>query len=63
MKSSWVVIPTTLGGEFFMQMRGAIIEKPILFNIVKRMRGTLSKIVSLAIFSRSVNRINIVRKC
>ena len=32
---SWVVILTTLGNIFDMQVSVAIIETPILFNIVK----------------------------
>ena len=40
MKSSWVVILTTLGTFFYMQINAAIIQTTILFNIVKRMHGS-----------------------
>ena len=59
MKSSWVVILTTLG-HFYMQISASIIEKSILFNIVESMHDIVTKMVSNQIFSRSVIRINTI---
>ena len=62
MKSRWVIIPTTLGKFFYMQISASIIEKSMLFNIVESiyMHDTLTKIVSIAMFSMSVIRINTI---
>ena len=40
---SWVVILTTLGNIFYVQISVAFIETPILFNIVKGMHDTVTK--------------------
>ena len=60
---SWVVILTTLGNIFYVQISVAFIETPILFNIVKGMHDTVTKMESiLYMFSRSIIRINSIRK-
>ena len=46
-----------------MQISAAILEKPILFNIIKTMHYTLTKMMTMAMLSRSVVRINAIRKC
>ena len=60
MKSSWVVTPTTLGNFFYMQIIASIIETSIVFNIVERMHDTVTKMVSIPMFSRTVIRINTI---
>ena len=60
-KSSWVVIPTILGEFLYMQISAAIIETSMLFNIVKSMEDTVTKMVSVPIFSRSMIGINTIR--
>ena len=53
-------IPTTLEENFYMQI-SAMIEKSILFNIVESMHDTVTKMVSISMFSRSIIRINTTR--
>ena len=51
------VIPTTLGKCLYMQISAPINETPILFNIVKDMHGTVTKVVSMRtmpMFSKSI---------
>ena len=62
MKSSWLVILTTLENFFYMQISVAIIEITILFNNVKNSHGTVKQMVYIPIFSRSMVRINTIRK-
>jgi len=61
MKSSWVVILTTLGIFVYMQISAAIIEESILFNIIESMHNTFTKMVSIPMFSRSMIRINTIK--
>ena len=49
-------------GDFYMQISAAIIEKSNLFNIVKRMHDIFITIVFMPMFSRSVIRLNTIRK-
>ena len=61
MKSSWVVIPTTMG-TFLMHIIAAIIEKAILYSTLSNVCMVLSQqIVYMAMFSRSVIRIKTIR--
>ena len=46
MKSSWIVILTTIGKFVYVQINAAIIAT-ILFNIVKCMHGTVTKSIFL----------------
>ena len=43
-----------LGELFYMQISASIIEISIVFNIVESMHDTLTKMVSIPMFSRSV---------
>ena len=61
MKSNWVVIPTALGEMFYCKLvPPCIIEKSILFNIVESMHDTVTKMMSMRMFSRSMIRINTI---
>ena len=60
MKSSWVITPITLGNLFYMQISDSIIEISILFNIVESMNDTVTKMVSIPMFSRSLSMINTI---
>ena len=44
---SWDVILTTLVNNLYVQISVAIIDTRILFNIVKRMHDTVTKMVSI----------------
>jgi len=50
-----------LGKLFYMQISAPIIETFILFTIVKHMHDTFTTIVSVAMFVRSVIRINTIK--
>ena len=56
-----VVIETTLGNLYYMQIGASIIEKYIGFNIVECMQDTVTKIVSIPMFSKSMIRVNTIR--
>ena len=62
MKSSWTVIQPTLGKFLYMEISAAIVEIPISFNFVKNIHGTVTKIVSVPMCSRSVIKINTIRQ-
>ena len=47
MTSSWIVILTTFGKFVYVQINAAIMATNILFNIVKRMHGTVTKSIFL----------------
>ena len=49
-----------LGEFFFMQISASIIEISILFNIVESMNDTVTQMVSIPMFSRSVIMINTI---
>ena len=49
--------------DFFYMQISAAIKKTILFNIAKSMHDTFTNIVSMVMFSRSMIRINTIRKC
>ena len=59
---SWIFILTTLGNNFYMQISATIIEIPVLFNIIKTMHDTVTKMVSIHMFSRSMISINTISK-
>ena len=48
---SWVVPLIMLGNIFYVQIRAVNNETPILFNIVKSMHDTVTKIVSIHVFN------------
>jgi len=59
MKSSLVVIPTTLGKLIYMQISASINEESILLNIVKSMHDTVTEMMSIPMstatpFQRSI---------
>ena len=58
-KFSRVVLMTTLGNKFYMQISAAIIENPIFFNNFFAMNSNVTKMVSTPILSWSRIMINI----
>ena len=61
--SSWVVLRTTLGKLFYMQIRSAITEKSILLNISATLHDNVTEMVSIPMFSWSrIGNIKVLQK-
>jgi len=60
--SSWVVLRTTLGKLFYMQIRSAITEKSILLNISATMHDNVTEMVFIPMFSWSRIKIKALKK-